>query len=266
MSFFSDTAYVGQDSLLYLVFASPVNPLADSDRNQTSRLRARLVPVENVIFIDIRMRVDIAHIPTMLISNVVDHDCHIGANTTPYLSQPTRREEYDFAISFEPNDGSTLVANGEKRFLTAYVTKSGDYNKESNREIRVFCRSTLVPHKETFTDRRLAVWTMPAGMYRINEGLPIASRQRYTVDFSSFAGREGFRVSGGNPIVSDTEVNESESRSLPGQSWPDEVVVVWRDTRYALLRDVALILSGTMLGFSGVFFVELRRTQAETRA
>jgi hypothetical protein len=265
MSFSQTGAEIGPDSSLYLAFVNSVDPLvSNADRVQTSKLRARLVPQKEAIFIDIRIRADAGQMPAILVSNVVDHDCYIGANTTPYLSGPTRRDEHDFQISFEPVKRTTLTAKGEtQKFLVAHVNKVNDVNKDSDREVRVICRSTLAPYSETFTDRKLAAWTMPNGIFSLGENLQNISRQRYSIDFSGFAERDGFRVFGGNPVVDDAEVDPATSRILPGKDWPGQATVVWRETKMTLLRDVALIVSGSMLGFSGAFFIEALRSTRE---
>ncbi len=264
MSYSQMHTEIGLDASLYLAFVTSVDPLAKDVPAQTSKLRARLVPEGRKISIDIRIHANVADMPTILVSNVVNHDCFIRSNTPLYLSDPRIIDENDFKLSIEPTDYATVTANGEiKKFLIAHIHKVGDVNKDSLRDVQVICRSTLAPQRDTFSDRKLAVWTMSDGIFGIGENLRYVKRQRYSIDFSGFSEHDAFRVFGGNPVVADAEIDPAASRILPGKNWPEQATVYWRVTKMALLRDVALVVSGSMLGFAGAFFVEWLRSKTE---
>jgi hypothetical protein len=274
---FINAVGIGPDYTLYLAFAAPATDLASyaelvsSSREppQYSTIKARLVQCERDIcmaiphkpddlFVDIKIHSAADSVPIILISNVVSSDgCILGANHTPYLSEPTRREENDFKLSLVTDNYRNLLPDGkEQSFFIFSVRKVNDYNKQPDRDIRVICRSTLAPHHDTFTERRLSVWT-------ITERLPVLEvpnmpryymRQQFIVDYSALAERDGFRVAGGKPVVGDDDVSEGEARLLPSNNWPMQADVVWRESEFT--REVILVIVGGIFGLSGAFLVE----------
>ena len=275
---FLNAVDIRPDYSLYLSFLIPSDYTLyghPETQPQTSTLKVRLVPCAadrclgvphspDDIFIDIRVHAEISQIPLIFVSNVVNNNqCFIGADTTPYLSIPTRRKEGDFK-AIANSAGSVMITGAILQSLSKVViTQVGTFNKNLERDIRILCRSTLVPHKDTFTDRRLSVYTENEEWPTLNDGL--FRRQRYTVDYSAFAEHEGFRVTGGNPIIGDKEVAESEARSLPSNDWPLQTEVIWRDTKEELVRDVILVVSGSSFGMTGAFLVEVIRPRFRRR-
>lgn len=196
--------------------------------------------------------------PTILVSNVKDRNCWVGPTNTFNSSVPDRSYINDFKVSIEQADEVVPTPKGEdKHFLTVHIHKVGDVKKD---DVRVVCDTTLAVQSDTFSDRKLAVYTN-RDSDSSDENLRHVKRQGYSINFSQFAEHDGFRVFGGSPNVNEPEADPAASRLLPGKTWPFQATVVWRDKKMASLRDAVLVISGSLLGFSCAFFVEWLRSK-----